>query len=281
LLRRSRILRSLVVAGLGVGALTVGLVAPSSAAHPNGAEPTSAARAAGIQERGAAEMGWKAPDRGSESLTPRATPRQDAVYGIDVASHQGEVDWQGWWDEGMRFAYVKATEGNYYENEYFAQQYNGSYDIGMIRGAYHFATPNDSSGAEQAQYFVENGGGWSADGRTLPGVLDIEYNPYGDTCYDMSSDELVAWIHDFVDTYKELTGRDPVIYTAYNWWVPCVGDSADFAETNPLWVAEYDVDAPTLFGGWSVYTFWQYTDSPLDQNVFNGDTSRLEALATG
>ncbi len=44
----------------------------------------------------------------------------------------------------------------------------------MIRGAYRFATPDATSGAAQADYLVDHGGGWPRDGRTLPGVLDIE-----------------------------------------------------------------------------------------------------------
>ena len=59
----------------------------------------------------------------------------------------------------------------------------------MVRGAYHFANPRTSSGADQARYFVQNGGAWTADGKTLPGLLDIEFNPYpayGNTCYNMT-----------------------------------------------------------------------------------------------
>lgn len=42
-----------------------------------------------------------------------------------------------------------------------------------------------AGGADQANSSVDNGGGWSADGKTLPGALDIEYSPYGDTCYGL------------------------------------------------------------------------------------------------
>ena len=31
----------------------------------------------------------------------------------------------------------------YYTNEYFAQQYNGSYHVGTIRGSYHGTFPGD------------------------------------------------------------------------------------------------------------------------------------------
>src|SRR5690242_15584804 len=105
------------------------------------------------------------------------------TYGQDVSSYQGSVNWTAQWNAGSRFAFIKATEGTYYTNPSFAQQYNGSYNVGMIRGSYHFARPDTTSGATQADYFVNHGGGWSADGKTLPGALDIEYNPYGAECY--------------------------------------------------------------------------------------------------
>src|SRR5687767_1107948 len=98
---------------------------------------------------------------------------EGSVPGMDVSSHQGDVDWAGAWADGARFAYVKATEGTGYRNPHFAQQYNGSYDVGMIRGAYHFALPDRSDGAAQADFFAANGGGWSRDGKTLPGAVDL------------------------------------------------------------------------------------------------------------
>ncbi|MDQ0378394.1 lysozyme [Amycolatopsis thermophila] len=200
------------------------------------------------------------------------------VQGIDVSGHQGNVDWATHWGQGKRFAYVKATEGTYYTNPYFAQQYNGSYDIGMIRGAYHFATPDTTSGAAQADYFVDHGGGWSADGKTLPGAVDMEYNPYGATCYGLSKSAMTAWIKDFSDTYHARTGRYPVIYTSANWWSQCV-DGA-FASTNALWIARYASTVGALPYNWGIHTFWQYSSTPIDQNVFNGAYDRLQVMAT-
>lgn len=99
------------------------------------------------------------------------------IQGVDVSGHQGNVNWTTAWNQGGRFAYVKATEGTYYTNPFYSQQYNGSANVGMVRGAYHFAIPNVGSAVAEANYFVDNGGGWSPDGRTLPPLLDIEYNP--------------------------------------------------------------------------------------------------------
>ncbi|WP_189209140.1 lysozyme [Actinokineospora fastidiosa] len=206
---------------------------------------------------------------------------QATVAGIDVSGWQGNVDWAYWWNQGKRFAYVKATEGTTYRNPYFAQQYNGSYNIGMIRGAYHFALPDRSSGATQAHFFVDNGGGWSRDGKTLPGVADLEYNPYGATCYGKTQAQMAAWIADFSNTYRARTGRDAVFYTSTSWWSQCVGTAARFAHSNPLWIARYSSSVGTLPYNWTVWTFWQYTSSPIDQNYFNGAYDRLQVLANG
>jgi lysozyme len=77
---------------------------------------------------------------------------------------------------GISILYIKATEGTGYLNPYFAQQYDGSYNVGLIRGSYHFARPDVSGGEAQADYFIAHGGGWSADGKTLPSALDIDWH---------------------------------------------------------------------------------------------------------
>jgi lysozyme len=112
----------------------------------------------------------------------------DPPRGHDVSAHQKNVDWRKARAKGARFVYVKATESTGYRNPRFGQQYNGARDAGIIRGAYHFALPDRSSGRAQAAYFVRNGGAWSADGWTLPPALDIEYNPYDKKhkCYRLS-----------------------------------------------------------------------------------------------
>jgi GH25 family lysozyme M1 (1,4-beta-N-acetylmuramidase) len=206
------------------------------------------------------------------------------VQGLDVSDHQTSINWIEVHSSGAQFAYVKATEGISFTNSRFASEYNGSYQAGLIRGAYHFALPNRSSGAVQARYFVAHGGGWRADGRTLPGALDMEPNPYGPTCYGLSRSAMVAWIAGFTGTYHALTSRWPVIYTARNWWTACTGGYTGFAAQDPLWVARYAASPGALPAGWSFYTFWQYAPNgtlPGDQDIFNGSNARLRTLAAG
>lgn len=238
---------------------------------------------------GQAHMGWSTkvgmaagvPAAAGEPNQPFAAAAAAQVAGMDVSGWQRTVNWRYWKNRGKAFAYVKATEGTRFRNPYFSSQYLGSYRVGMTRGAYHFAVPNRSSGYAQATFFVRNGGGWSRDGRTLPGVLDIEYNPYGSTCYGLSDRQMVAWIRSFTRRYKALTRRDAVIYTTRDWWSRCTGNSTAFSRANPLWIARYSSSVGKLPGGWPFYTFWQHTTSPLDQNRFNGRRARLVALARG
>ncbi|WP_055601559.1 lysozyme [Streptomyces aureus] len=267
------------LAGAALAALT--LLVPLAAS-------AGAAQDPGVRQappRGSASMGMGVLAHDGRGSAPGGASTQAVqTEGVDVSSHQGNVAWSTLWNSGVKWAYVKATEGTYYKNTYFNQQYTGSYNVGMIRGTYHFATPDTTTGAAQADYFVNNGGGWSKDGKTLPGVLDIEWNPYGATCYGKTQAGMVSWIRDFVNRYKARTGRDAVIYTATSWWTQCTGNSSAFATTNPLWIARYAATVGELPAGWQYYTMWQYTSSgPTvgDHNHFNGDLSRVQALANG
>ncbi|WP_128978096.1 lysozyme [Streptomyces roseicoloratus] len=269
------------LAGAALAALA--LLLPLTLAGPAGAAEDPGARQ--VPARGSAYMGMGVIAHDGQGARPGGISVQAVqTEGVDVSSHQGNVAWSTLWNSGVKWAYVKATEGTYYKNTYFTQQYNGSYNVGMIRGSYHFATPDTTSGATQADYFVNNGGGWSKDGRTLPGALDIEWNPYGATCYGKSQSGMVSWIRDFVNRYKYRTGRDPVIYTATSWWKQCTGNYGGFATANPLWIARYASTVGELPAGWGYYTMWQYTSSgPTvgDHNHFNGDLTRVKALANG
>ncbi|KUN04088.1 hydrolase [Streptomyces yokosukanensis] len=205
--------------------------------------------------------------------------------GHDVSSHQKSVGWPAAHSKGARFVYVKATESTNYRNPYFAQQYDGAREEGLIRGAYHFARPDKSSGAKQAAYFVRHGGGWRPDGWTLPPALDVEYNPYNKKhkCYGLSKAHMVRWIRSFSNEVKLKTGRRPVIYTSPQWWKLCTGNSRAFSKSHPLWIARHGAKKPgALPGGWRYWTFWQHQAKgrlPGDQDLFNGSTSRLRLFA--
>ncbi|CAM5659996.1 hypothetical protein STENM327S_05038 [Streptomyces tendae] len=211
--------------------------------------PADAASSADVPPRGSAHMGMGVAAHDGEHGTP-VPGRAAQTEGIDVSSHQGNVAWSTLWNSGVRWAYAKATEGTYYTNPYFAQQYNGSYNVGMVRGAYHFATPDTDKRRRRPTTSSTTAAAGPRDGKTLPGALDIEWNPYGAACYGKSQSAMVSWISDFLNTYKARTGRDAVIYTATSWWTQCTGNYGGFAAYNPLWIARYASTVGTLPAGW-------------------------------
>lgn len=264
--------------GPGQAMGNAGRTAPNSAPQPGDPETPDVPKSAVLPHN-------------AKTLTAPMALQPEGTYGqplgVDVSGWQQNVNWTAAWNNGARFAYVKASEGPWTLNDYFAQQYNGSAAVGMIRGAYHFARPNLSSGASQARVFVASGGSWTNDGSTLPGVLDLESNGSDSSgaCFGMSPTQLVNWTKDFTGTYKMLTGRDATIYTAYYFWQDCMGGSTAFAQVNPLWIAAYGTSANNVWkpGGWATHTIWQYADHgilPGDQNVFNGNFRDLQKLAS-
>lgn len=212
-----------------------------------------------------------------------APPSGAGLTGVDVSGHQGAVDWAAAREGGARFAYVKATEGSEMASGQFRDQYFGATGQGLLHGAYHFARPDRSSGAAQAQFFLDHGGRWAADPRVLPGALDIERNPYGETCYGLDPKAMSGWIAEFNETYRARTGHFPLLYTTTRWWNRCTGSNPDFAGSNPLWIARYGPDTGPLPAGWREHALWQFADKgplPGDQNSFNGPPEQLRQLAS-
>ncbi|KAK8084591.1 N-O-diacetyl muramidase [Apiospora hydei] len=254
------------------------------------------------------------------TLTALMGTAQAEVQGFDISHYQPNVNFQSTYSAGARFviikvqpnpvpllspfpprrtytlkplsyrhihadtsiAHNKATEGTTYTDPKFSEHWTGATSAGLIRGAYHFARPNSGSGSAQATFFLAHGGGWTKDGRTLPGMLDLEAG--SSQCYGLSASAMVAWIRDFSNTYHDRTGRYPMIYTNPSWWMACTNSTQEFAKTNPLVLARYASSIGTIPGGWPYQTIWQYTDKYAyggDGDKFNGDEAGLKKLASG
>ena len=310
-------LRLSVLLGAGCAALlTFGLVTPAGAAVPTPALPattrSSAATDSGptLEQMNAAHdhtMGSTfsldpnlphstAPSRSAAPHARTTTPSASGTPGVDVSAWQtfNSANWVSMYGSGIRFAYVKATESTDYSSSQFSEQYNDSAAAGLFHGAYHFANPHTSTGAAQAKFFVAHGGNWTNDGKTLPPLLDIEYDPYTSSdgtnqCYGLSQSQMVSWIQSFSDTVQQLTGRYPAIYSTTGWWSTCTGNTPAFANS-PLFIASWPNDPSSGPGalphGWSSYTFWQWTDnttqpSPTGTQTVDGDVlSTSQSLAT-
>ena len=52
------------------------------------------------------------------------------VKGVDVSHHQGGIDWRALRASGVRFAYIKATEGAHFRDPRFAENWRRSGEAG-------------------------------------------------------------------------------------------------------------------------------------------------------
>ncbi|MFP3465536.1 GH25 family lysozyme [Leifsonia sp. SIMBA_070] len=256
---------------------------PSAA--PAADPPLAEQNAAGDHAMGSTIAAAEGPAASARMVTPKAALGVSGVAGMDISGWQPTVDWNAMWANGARFVYIKTTESTDYQSSHFASQWAGATSVGMIRGAYHFATPNTTDGATQARYFYAHGGNWAPDGRTLPPLLDIEYATDGSgTCWGLSTTAMSVWIADFVHTMKALTGIEPAIYSTANWWNQCTGSNNTFG-AYPLFVARYGTTTPgALPASWLNWTMWQYASSGVfagDQDIFNGSYAQLQAFAYG
>lgn len=297
-----------------IGPLLALCVVASSSAHAvergpaSMPQPNPMAVSAGVNAVDGATPGWRQQVNGSAlPKTRRDSPNADnsamqrsiatqaartgllpilqsnppfAVPGLD-APPSAAIDWKGYAAAGYKFAFIKASEGTYYVNPNRASQESGLAAAGLTWGVYHFANPGSATGAEDANYFLANGGGWSP-GR-LPGVLDIEWNPYsGNQCFGKSHSEMISWIREFNATFFARTKRYPIIYTATDWWRLCTGDTSEFSRHNPLWIAHWTTHPGQLPAGYTSWEFWQTgSDSKavVDYNAFHGTLAQLHALA--
>src|SRR5689334_20590156 len=70
------------------------------------------------------------------------------VEGVDVSDFQGAINWSSARGAGIRFAFVKATQGTYNTQSHFAGNWSGMKSAGVIRGAYHFFDPTQDGVAQ-------------------------------------------------------------------------------------------------------------------------------------
>jgi lysozyme len=161
------------------------------------------------------------------------------IFGIDVSSFQGSINWSTVHANGAVFAFAKATEGNYYEDADFkANMVNGK-AAGMQMGAYHFCRPDLNSPATEATYFWNFAGAYIIkDGKSLDPMVDFEtFNGV------VGAANYTAWMNDWANDVKGKTSNfmHPVIYCSAGTGA-C--DLIEFDKSGGIqlsaWIADYD-----------------------------------------
>ncbi len=194
------------------------------------------------------------------------------VKGVDVSTYQKEIDWKGLEDEGVEFAFIKATEGTTFIDKRFEYNWKEAHKTRMKVGAYHFLTYT-TAGETQAQNFIDTvGKKWGM----MPPVVDVEfYGEYLDK--HPTKKEMYAILDVVLDRLEEEYSRKPIIYTNRSIYKKYISGRYD---EYPIWISSPDRIPEKLSDG-REWLFCQYTftgTSPsiaggtvdVDYNIFNG-----------
>lgn len=196
-----------------------------------------------------------------------------SIRGIDISRYQGTVQWAAVRAAGIRFAFIKATEGTTLVDPYFAVNWEGAGEHHIARGAYHFFHPS-LDGTAQAQHFLQRLRLRKGD---LPPVLDLEVTD------QMSAATIRREALEWLQTVEQATDMKPIIYTlphfARSYLTP------KFARY-PLWVVDLNPFFPTSTVHWNHWTFWQHAhhghvdgiEGEVDLNVFNGSEAEFARM---
>ncbi len=182
-----------------------------------------------------------------------------APVGIDVSTHQGEIDWERVAEAGVEFAMIRAgrrgyTEGGLYEDERFRQNIEGAAAAGLNVGVYFFSQAISAAEArEEAAYLLERIA--ENDTLTYPVVFDWEPIVGADARTDgLNSAVLTACARAFCEEIAS-AGYAPAVY--FNAEIGYLGYRLDQLTDYEFWLAEYH-DAPTFYYGFGL---WQYASS--------------------
>ena len=186
-------------------------------------------------------------------------PAYTTAIGIDVSSHQKEIDWQKVAAAGVEFAFLRlgyrgyGSEGTINLDPYFQQNLTGAKAAGIRVGVYFFSQAITTAEAEEeARFVLENLNGAYLE---CPVVYDWEVvSSSGARTAGLSNTTLTDCAITFCESVAA-AGYTPMIY--YNLPVGYTHYQLDRLTAYDVWFAQYAA-APSMYYN---YRIWQYSDS--------------------
>lgn len=206
-------------------------------------------------------------DREPEIEQPPKCIDGPVTPGIDVSYYQGAIAWPKVKAAGIRFAFIRLSDGVTNKDTLYDKNWAGAKRAGVRRGLYQYFRPDQSATAQADLVIAAH----QRDPGELPPVIDVE------TTGGKSPAQLERAIRVWVERVRGKLHVEPIIYTSPEFWREAVG-GADLSSL-PLWVAHYTAECPRVPAPWQRWTFWQHSESgrvpgitgPVDLDVLAGD----------
>jgi GH25 family lysozyme M1 (1,4-beta-N-acetylmuramidase) len=181
--------------------------------------------------------------------------------GLDVSHHNGTIDWVKVKNSGIKFVYIKATEGASFVSPTLATNVKGCKAQNLPCGVYHFCRPTQNSAVDEANHFYYSIKNVLPDMGDLAPVLDLEAPTEAGAT---TGEFLTEWAKEFINQFMYLSGRSVTIYTG-NWFV----NQFDITglEHLDLWIANYGQNPPPDCGNWTRWVAFQWTEKGLVSGI--------------
>ena len=177
-----------------------------------------------------------------------------ASVGVDVSSHQQEIDWELVAANGVEFAMIRVgyrgyTEGEIQPDDYFVQNIEGARAAGLDVGVYFFSQALDEQEAiDEANYVLEQ---IKDDPLSYPVIFDWEDIEADARTDGMDSVQLTKNAIAFCDTIKQAGYRAGVYFNQrFGYEEFDLESLQDYV----FWLAEYN-DTPSFSFHFQI---WQY-----------------------
>ncbi len=128
------------------------------------------------------------------------------VQGIDVSHDNGVISWPMVADDGVSFAYIKATEGADMHDMRFDENWAGAAKAGVRRGAWHFFTLCRLA-SDQATNFIAN---VPRDPDALPAAITLQFA--GNCAERPAQDVVLKEIASFIKVAESHTGKPVILH---------------------------------------------------------------------
>jgi lysozyme len=211
------------------------------------------------------------------------------LEGIDISHWETVTDWPAVKKSGIRFVYLKATQGERSLDRCFHKYRLACQTAGLAWGAYHFYDYRYPA-APQAQHFIATVGRSAPELRgMLPPVVDLEpFSVWQDGDRKLAElparQPLLGSLQTLLNALKAGYGS-AMLYTnpaTLKRLAPLPGWLAD----TPLWIAHYTSLREPRIAPFKRWLFWQYSEAgeipgiegAVDRDRFNGDEVDLEKM---
>lgn len=186
--------------------------------------------------------------------------------GIDVSWHNGGIQWEKIKQQDIRFVILKSTEGMDLKDKTFEARWPKLKELGFVRGAYHFYVTEDDP-LRQAEFFIKT---TPLEPGDLVPIVDVEMVGHD------TEGRLYPKLKQFLNVLENHYQVKSIIYTSPKFWNKHFHKNLS---DHPLWIAEYDVDKPSLPEGWKTWHIWQFTeDATVDGVEKTVDLNRLNTI---